>query len=790
MSVTKKLVTIGDLAESFVEEPSSEGTSGQVLTTDGNGGRSWTTVQGGSADLFYVTPEDYGAVGDGTTDDSEAVQDAVDAGYAVYFASNKTYYLASQVDIDHDCHLFGGENTVIKTKTPTGGVVNNGIVIQGTIKKTTTMTTDYTSNGNTDNCNNKFTLSDMTDINIGDIMVITATDQYYHYAREYYYLGATLLITDIYDGHIYTSNSMPWDITNSENVSVKIYNAPTAIVENIKFVSDLESIGSYKYLLAFLFCKNSIARNCELTQMAHGMEVARCVNTEINSLNLSKSKYDNSLSGDGYGINVYSSTQTNIVRTMATCAQHAITITGDYPSINTYIRMCELTSECRSPGLDTHESTYNLVVEDCTLGTAALNGTCFINRCKVVNNKRVTTNQMGLSLYGSHKPEWSKIVIKDTVFDGTLINILQSSTQNPIQAYDNVFGDIRIENCSGISITYSTTTDATILSNTVNSMSVLSCSGNKIAVGGSGKIKMLEINRTKFSNKLFITDNNENHGIVLDNIEYLDFNDVNPLTHKVCVNRDTLGENFVLPEGVAIQLSSTNQSAKYIVCGLNLVSDDIDDYIVGQVGGSAGGTLTRSVATGANIPTIEFDTNGDIVFSQNSTNSNFCLYPVGLISAKEQSAFNVTAKIVNSGETSGATFRPAIAIVDKKTGKLVDRYFGTAQTATSEGVTISYTKIMSPEQVALPYFYCSGAVSQSVTTFTEYSVTMTPRFAPPVVPEDEEFTAIRMTGDGTIKSLSGVNNIMCSDQNFHVTIKADYVNSPSATLQSAEGVSF
>ena len=31
----------------YVAEPSSEGTSGQVLTTDGNGGRSWTTVGGG-----------------------------------------------------------------------------------------------------------------------------------------------------------------------------------------------------------------------------------------------------------------------------------------------------------------------------------------------------------------------------------------------------------------------------------------------------------------------------------------------------------------------------------------------------------------------------------------------------------------------------------------------------------------------------------------------------------------------------------------------------------------------
>ena len=33
--------------EDYVKEPASDGTNGQVLTTDGNGGRSWTTVQGG-----------------------------------------------------------------------------------------------------------------------------------------------------------------------------------------------------------------------------------------------------------------------------------------------------------------------------------------------------------------------------------------------------------------------------------------------------------------------------------------------------------------------------------------------------------------------------------------------------------------------------------------------------------------------------------------------------------------------------------------------------------------------
>lgn len=37
-----------DLADTYIEEPSSDGTNGQVLTTDGNGGRSWTTVDASS----------------------------------------------------------------------------------------------------------------------------------------------------------------------------------------------------------------------------------------------------------------------------------------------------------------------------------------------------------------------------------------------------------------------------------------------------------------------------------------------------------------------------------------------------------------------------------------------------------------------------------------------------------------------------------------------------------------------------------------------------------------------
>lgn len=57
----------------YVPEPSSEGTSGQVLTTDGNGGRSWTTVGGdewtNTATVGLVNNTDYQVDFNGLNDD-------------------------------------------------------------------------------------------------------------------------------------------------------------------------------------------------------------------------------------------------------------------------------------------------------------------------------------------------------------------------------------------------------------------------------------------------------------------------------------------------------------------------------------------------------------------------------------------------------------------------------------------------------------------------------------------------------------------------------------------------
>ena len=742
------------------------------------------------SELPFVKVADYGAVGDGETDDSTAIQAAVNAGYDIYFESNKTYYIASPISIHHDIYLHGGENTTIKTVTPSGGTVINGIYISGQLKKTTTLTTNYSKDGTTANSNNRFTLSDMTDISIGDIMVITATDQYYSYARPYYYLGASLLVTDVYNGHIYTNEGMPFSITNTENVSVKIYSAPTAIIENLHFVSDLDSLGAYKYLLTLETNKNSVVRNCTFSNMVMGVNATKCVNLKIDGITFAKSKYDNSLNGDGYGLVVDSCTNTVIERVISTCGQHAISITGNLPAINTYIKHCELTSECRSPGLDTHEPIYNLVVEDSVLGTAALNGTVTINRCRIINNRRFSDESQAISIYGSHNPEWAKFKITNTEFEGTGISLIQTGTQNPVQTFDCVWESIEIENCSVGSVSVIATTNATILSNTIKKIVICNCpSVKEIYHSGTHTIKQLIIDNVKFTQNNYI--NAHADAMNFDNIEYIDIKNVNPEAHKIRMNRTTYGECISLPQETRISVSAPNSSAKYIVCGKNVVSDDIEDYVVGTVSGSAGGTLSRSPATGDNIPTISMNSAGNIVYSQGNNTTKYCLYPVGMFYVKETSAVTVAATLVNSGETNGSQFYPFIAVVNCNTGKVVDRYSGTPQTASSEGTNVSYSQMVGGNCVALCYFYCNSPVSGAQTTFENYTVRCTPRVGSAIIDTTEKYVAHKRTGDGDIMSLAGLNNIMCSSTVFSVMFVTDYLNKPTylqGATASSDGI--
>lgn len=93
--------------------------------------------QGGIVSASYVSPEQYGAVGDGTADDSLAIQNAVNNKGLILFESGKNYKVTSTIRLDKD--------TVIDLNGATITSTNNHLFFNFLSDDTFT---GYTGNGN------------------------------------------------------------------------------------------------------------------------------------------------------------------------------------------------------------------------------------------------------------------------------------------------------------------------------------------------------------------------------------------------------------------------------------------------------------------------------------------------------------------------------------------------------------------------------------------------------------------------------------------------------------------
>ena len=104
----------------------------RVSITDATGTKSFDVMDGTSSgggggtttEVYYVTPEDYGAIGDGTTDDTNALTQAFNSGKPVVLTQGKTYYCL-QLTVTHPLLLIGN-NATIATRSITVEEYNNG----------------------------------------------------------------------------------------------------------------------------------------------------------------------------------------------------------------------------------------------------------------------------------------------------------------------------------------------------------------------------------------------------------------------------------------------------------------------------------------------------------------------------------------------------------------------------------------------------------------------------------------------------------------------------------------
>ena len=80
--------------------------------------------------IYYITPEDFGAIGDGETDDTSAIQRAINAAqtdrYILKFSCNKWYGISSPIEITSPVYI-DGNNARIFPLTEMNSVINVNI---------------------------------------------------------------------------------------------------------------------------------------------------------------------------------------------------------------------------------------------------------------------------------------------------------------------------------------------------------------------------------------------------------------------------------------------------------------------------------------------------------------------------------------------------------------------------------------------------------------------------------------------------------------------------------------
>lgn len=96
--INDTITTLGtDLSTAEGNITSLQTTVGSHTSSINTNATNIATLQKGSV---YVTPEHFGAVGDGTTDDTQAFVDMLASGNSLFWLAAKTYYISSDLSVD------------------------------------------------------------------------------------------------------------------------------------------------------------------------------------------------------------------------------------------------------------------------------------------------------------------------------------------------------------------------------------------------------------------------------------------------------------------------------------------------------------------------------------------------------------------------------------------------------------------------------------------------------------------------------------------------------------------
>ena len=401
-----------------------------VSYTPSGAGAVTTTVENKLRQI--VSLKDFGAVGDGSTDDTAAIQLALNSGFKNITGSGLTYKVISALTISASDITF--QDLTIDTSSKTG--VIEFITVEGTQGSNVALTANSLTGSNT--------------ITVGDTSTFAVDDYAYISSDEVWSATQTVLLGQIVKIKSKTSTVLTLhdDVLYNFNTADSAVVAPVSTLDNLTF-KDIKFIGAddttnNQTALKLNKCFNVNVENCDFSYYSYASVVFdRCIQSKVSN---SSTRFARK-SGLAYGFAILNGCYSVAVLDCFSQDQRHMVTVGDNEGINLYIRITgNHAASAADAGIDAHPACDFMVIDGNTIESVdgAVDGIIFQGQNCIISDNIVVGNLV----QGIRVEALTEIGTSSAVVTGnSLSNIGNASTNSGIYIDHDTTGTV---NSSGV----------------------------------------------------------------------------------------------------------------------------------------------------------------------------------------------------------------------------------------------------------------------------------------------------------------------------------------------------